>query len=57
MKNDKPKCRDCHDYEERAAIHEYLGKMQRQYAERMARESTCVGCVGDRGIDLLNRDK
>ena len=42
---DKQKCADCYDFEERAAIMEYLAEMSRQEAERCARRSTCAGCV------------
>jgi hypothetical protein len=53
----KPNCKECHKYQERAAIIEHHGCCEdRREAERLARMDTCIGCPGDRGVGLFDRE-
>lgn len=49
-----PDCSKCYDYEERLAIIEYDGCINADEAARLARREVCVGCLGRRGLDLLD---
>ena len=50
------KCKDCERYKERIAIMIHEGGLDSQDAAKAARQDVCVGCDGERGVGLFDRE-